>query len=210
MMELKYFDALDVSQHQTWMMECSWCPKRNPCSLFRTKDDQTQLQEFFIVVSWIRLFRSCLAELHHCSRTADVWLSSMSFSYVVWSFSTTCDEYPNRERTLEVEEHLHLLEDGTQTVLLCPSPSAKLQHCFLSLRLLCSEAISKSLLTDNSLQWTDSHKINVLLNRSKYNLSHNLNSNFYKSNILCLHQITLNYIKLVFISNHLTQQLKIM
>src|SRR6218665_2184910 len=88
MMELKYFDALDDFQHQTCMMECSWCPKRNPCSLFRTKDDQTQLQEFFIVVSWIRPFQSCLAELHHCSRTADVWLSSMSFSYVVWSIIT--------------------------------------------------------------------------------------------------------------------------
>src|SRR6218665_3282743 len=38
----------------------------------------------------------------------------------------------------EVQKHPHLLEDGTQTVLMCSSPSAKPQHCFLSLTLLCS------------------------------------------------------------------------
>jgi len=45
-------------------MECFWCPKRNPY-FFRAKEDQTQLQEFFVIASLMQPFQSCLAELHH-------------------------------------------------------------------------------------------------------------------------------------------------
>src|SRR6218665_2737600 len=32
-----YFDVIDDFRHPQCMMVCSWWPKRNPCSLFRTK-----------------------------------------------------------------------------------------------------------------------------------------------------------------------------
>src|SRR6218665_35367 len=66
-----------------------------------------------------------------------LWLVPCQFhgqflAFSVRSLSTTYDEYHGRERIVEVLKHPHLLKDGTQTVLLCPSPSAELQHCILS------------------------------------------------------------------------------
>src|SRR6218665_877803 len=69
LMEHKYFDVIDDFRHPQCMMECSWWPKRKPCSLFRTKKDQTHLQEFFI--SLMQPFRGCLAELHHLFSMCD-------------------------------------------------------------------------------------------------------------------------------------------
>ena len=81
-MEHKYFDVIDDFRHPQCMMECSWWPKRNLCSLFRTKKDQTRLREFFIVISSERL------PCRIAPFVLDVWLSNMSSeatSYVVWS-----------------------------------------------------------------------------------------------------------------------------
>src|SRR6218665_1233302 len=70
-MEHKYFDVIGDFRHPQCMMECSWWPKRNPCSLFRTKKDQTHLLEFFIIISLMQPFRDCLTELHHLFSMCD-------------------------------------------------------------------------------------------------------------------------------------------
>jgi len=70
-MEHKYFDVIDDIRHPECMMECSWWLKQNPCSLFRTKKDQTHLQEFFIFIYLMQPFRGCLAELHHLFSICD-------------------------------------------------------------------------------------------------------------------------------------------
>src|SRR6218665_3675270 len=72
-MEHKYFDVIDDFRHPQCMMGCSWWPKRNPCSLYRTKKDKTHLQEFFIVISLMHSpSEAALQNCTICSRCVTV------------------------------------------------------------------------------------------------------------------------------------------
>src|SRR6218665_3594627 len=85
-MEHKYFDVIDDIRHPECMMECSWWLKQNPCSLFRTKKDQTHLQEFFIVIYLMQPFRGCLAELHHLFSICDCRACDQKPLYMLWAY----------------------------------------------------------------------------------------------------------------------------
>ena len=84
LLEKKYFNAKDSFRHTKCIMECSWCPKRNPCSLLITQEDQTKFQEFLVVFS----LRAPWQNFTISFRRAEVCASKMSseaISFVAWS-----------------------------------------------------------------------------------------------------------------------------